>query len=115
MQHLTYLAVLLVCLALTTPLEFVIGARVWRQLRRAAAAILPIATGFVLWDYLAAHAGWWWFDEQYLTGLFVGALPWEELMFFLVVPICALLTFEAVRRLRPRWADAAAKDLEAKR
>lgn len=115
MQHLTYLAVLLACLVLTAPLEFVIGARVYRQWRRAAAAILPVATAFVLWDYLATHAGWWWFDEQYLTGLFVGALPWEELMFFLVVPICALLTFEAVRRLKPRWAGVAADDLEARR
>jgi len=114
-QHLTYLAVLLACLVLTAPLEFVICARVYRQGRRAALAILPVATVFVLWDYLATHAGWWWFDEQYLTGVFIGALPWEELMFFLVVPICGLLTFEAVRRLRPRWADAAAKDLEAKR
>ena len=67
-------------------------------------AILPVAAVFVLWDYLATAAGWWWFDDQYLTGVFLGPLPLEELMFFLVIPICGLLTFEAVRRLKPRWA-----------
>ena len=35
---------------------------------------------------------------------FVGRLPLEELLFFLVVPVCGILTFEAVRRLRPGWA-----------
>jgi len=114
-QQLTYLAVLLTCLLLTAPLEFVLRARVYGRWRRAAAAILPVAAVFVLWDYLATAAGWWWFDERFVTGLFIGILPWEELMFFLVVPICALLTFEAVRRLRPRWADAAAADLQVRR
>jgi hypothetical protein len=33
----------------------------------------------------------------------VGDLPVEEIVFFLVVPTCAVLTFEAVRRLRPTW------------
>jgi lycopene cyclase domain-containing protein len=114
-QHLTYLAVLLACLLLTAPLELVLRARVYGRWRRAAAAILPVAAVFVLWDYLATAAGWWWFDEQFVTGVFIGILPLEELMFFLVVPICALLTFEAVRRLRPGGADAAAPDLEARR
>jgi lycopene cyclase domain-containing protein len=114
-QHLTYLAVLLACLLLTAPLELVLRARVYGRWRRAAAAILPVAAVFVLWDYLATAAGWWWFDEQFVTGVFIGILPLEELMFFLVVPICALLTFEAVRRLRPGWADAAAPDLQVRR
>ena len=115
MHHLTYLSVLLACLVLTAPLELVFKARVYGRWRRAAAAILPVAAVFVLWDYLATAAGWWWFDEQYVTGLFIGILPLEELMFFLVVPICALLTFETVRWLRPAWADGAAADLEARR
>jgi lycopene cyclase domain-containing protein len=80
----------------------------------AAAAILPVAAVFVLWDYLATAAGWWWFDDRYLTGVFLGPLPLEELMFFLVIPICGLLTFEAVRRLKPRWAPAAT-DVQVRR
>ena len=72
MQHLTYLAVLLACLLGTAPLEFALQARVYRRWRRAAAAILPVAAVFVLWDYLATAAGWWWFDDRYLIGVFLG-------------------------------------------
>lgn len=114
MQHLTYLAVLLACLLGTAPLEFALQARVYGRWRRAAAAILPVAAVFVLWDYLATAAGWWWFDDRYLTGVYLGPLPLEELMFFLVIPICGLLTFEAVRRLKPRWAPAAT-DVQVRR
>ncbi|MDT4949985.1 MAG: hypothetical protein QOJ37_2580, partial [Pseudonocardiales bacterium] len=30
-------------------------------------------------------------------------LPLEELLFFLVIPTCAVLTLEAVRARRPHW------------
>jgi hypothetical protein len=30
-------------------------------------------------------------------------LPLEELLFFVVIPTCAILTLEAVRRRRPQW------------
>ena len=64
---------------------------------------MPVAAVFIAWDYLAARAGWWTFDRRYLTGLFAGPLPVEELLFFLVIPLCGLLTFGAVRHLRPEW------------
>lgn len=104
MQQLSYLAVLVACVLGTLPLELLLHARVYRRWQRAALAILPVAAIFVTWDYLATHAGWWWFDERYLVGLFVGPIPVEELLFFLVIPVCGILTFEAVRRLRPDWA-----------
>jgi hypothetical protein len=31
---------------------------------------------------------------------FVGVLPYEEVAFFLVIPTCAVLALEAVRRAR---------------
>ena len=104
MQQLSYLAVLVVCVLGTLPLELLLHARVYRRWQRAALAILPVAAIFVLWDYLAARAGWWWFDDRYLIGLFAGPLPVEELLFFLVIPVCGILTFEAVRHIRPGWA-----------
>lgn len=108
MQHWVYLAVLAGCLLGTLPLEFVFKAGVYRQWRRALLAILPVAAVFLVWDYLAVQAQWWWFDHNYLTGVFFGALPLEELLFFLVIPVCGLLTFEAVRHLRPEWARGSA-------
>ncbi|MDQ6938010.1 MAG: lycopene cyclase domain-containing protein [Actinomycetota bacterium] len=103
MRHLTYLGLMLGCLLGTLPLEVVMGARVYRRWRRAAAAIVPVAAVFIAWDGLAVRAEWWSFDYRYLLGPRLGRLPLEELLFFLVIPVCAILTLEAVGRLRPDW------------
>jgi lycopene beta-cyclase len=110
-RHLTYLGLLAACLIGTLPLELVLGARVYRRWRRAVLAVLPVAAVFVLWDGLAVHAHWWTFDRRYLVGVWLG-LPLEELLFFLVIPVCALLTLEGVRRVRPDWTvgDEATRD-----
>jgi lycopene cyclase domain-containing protein len=107
MQQFGYLAVLIACVVGTLPLEFALRARVYRRWLRALLAVLPVAVGFLVWDYLAVRAGWWWFDTEYLIGVFIGTLPLEELLFFLVIPVCGLLTYEAVRRIRPDWAPGA--------
>ncbi|HET6952091.1 MAG TPA: lycopene cyclase domain-containing protein [Acidimicrobiales bacterium] len=92
-----YLAVLAGCLLVTLPLELVIGARVYRQPRRLVRALAPAVALFTLWDVIAIARGHWGYNPRYVTGWRLpGALPVEELAFFLVVPICALLTYEAV-------------------
>jgi hypothetical protein len=59
---------------------------------------------FTAWDVAAIRARWWHFDQRFMSGVLLpGRLPLEELLFFVVVPLCAILTFEAVRRLRPHW------------
>jgi lycopene cyclase domain-containing protein len=103
MRHLTYCALLLACLIGTAPLEFLLRTGVYRRWRRLLAAITP---GLVLggwWDRYAVGRGHWRFDERYLTGITVVGLPVEEVAFFVVIPICAVLTLEAVRRRRPSW------------
>ena len=77
-----YLILMGLCLLATLPLEFVFGARVWRRPRRLASALaIP----------------------KYVTGWKLPFdLPVEELVFFLVIPICSLLTLEAVRRVLGR-------------
>ena len=53
---------------------------------------------FVLWDLAAIAAGHWTFDPAQTTGIvFPGGLPLDELLFFVVVPVCAVLGFEATR------------------
>ena len=115
MEHLTYLAVLVGCVVGTLPLEFAFRARVYRRWRRTLAAIVPVAAVFIAWDYLAAIAGWWSFDPSRLIGVWFGALPLEELLFFVVIPLCAILTLEAVRSLKPAWAGPLAEPEDAPR
>ena len=103
MRHLTYLAVLAGCLAGALWLEPVLRLGVLRRWRRLLVAVLPVAAVFVLWDVAAIAAGHWSFDpEQTMGVLLPGRLPLEELLFFLVVPVCSVLGFEAVRTVLRR-------------
>lgn len=95
-----YLGLMGACVAATLPLELGLGARVWRSPRRLAAALAPTVALFSAWDVAAIARGHWWFNERTTTGWRLpGRLPVEELAFFVVVPVCGLLTLEAVGRV----------------
>ncbi len=103
MDRFQYLLLMGACLALTLPLEFVFRARVYRRPRRLLRALWAPVLVFVVWDVVAIARGHWTFTERYVTGWELpGAVPVEELVFFLVIPICALLTFEASRHTLKR-------------
>jgi lycopene cyclase domain-containing protein len=105
MGRLTYLAVLAGCLAAALWLEPVLRVNVLRRWRRLALTILPVVLIFSLWDLAAIAAGHWTFDPAQTTGwLLPGGLPVDEVLFFCVVPVCAILGFEAVRAVLRRPA-----------
>ena len=99
MRHLAYVSVLAGCLVAAIWLEPVLRVGVFRRWRRLLLTVLPVAAVFVLWDLAAIAAGHWHFDRRQIVDVFLpGGLPVEEVLFFLVVPLCAILGYEAVRR-----------------
>jgi lycopene cyclase domain-containing protein len=98
-----YVFVLTACLVITAPLEF-LGTGVYRQPWRAVRSLLPVAAVFVAWDVVAIAAHVWTYNPRYVTGVGVGVLPVEELLFFLVIPICGLLTYSAVNGMLARMS-----------
>jgi lycopene cyclase domain-containing protein len=98
MRHLSYLFVLAGCVGAAIWLEPILHVGVFRRWRRLLLTVLPVAAVFVVWDLGAIAAGHWHFDPAQTTGIvFPGGLPLDEVLFFLVVPVCAVLGFEAVR------------------
>ena len=97
----SYLVLMAACVAVTLPLELVLKAGVYRRPRRWLAALVPVFVVFNLWDWVAIRRGHWTYSPRYTTGINLLGLPLEELVFFLVVPTCALLTYQAVTRLIP--------------
>lgn len=95
-----YLLVLLGCLLGTAPLEVVLGTRVYARWRRLLLTLAPVLVVFLAWDALAIRAGHWGYDAAQTTGVVFGNVPLEEVAFFLVVPVCAILTLEAVRAVK---------------
>lgn len=98
MRHLAYLSVLVGCLVSALWLEPLFKVNVLRRWRRLVLTLVPVLIVFVLWDLAAIAAGHWTFDTEQTTGIVLpGGLPLDEVLFFLVVPVCAILGFEAVR------------------
>ena len=100
MARLQYSVLMVACLVLTLPLEFVFGARVWRQPKRLALAVVPVLTLFIVWDLWATHRGTWSFNPEYTIGWTLpGGMVVEEFLFFFAIPVCTLLTLESVRNV----------------
>jgi lycopene cyclase domain-containing protein len=106
MDHWQYLFVLAACLAITAPLE-IFGDGVYRQAWRTARAVLPVAAVFVVWDAIAIAAHVWIYNPRFVTGFELpGSMPIEELLFFVVIPLCGLLTYNAVNAILERLRRA---------
>lgn len=100
-----YLLLMAACVAVTLPLEFVFKARVYRRPVRLALAILPMLILFTAWDVVGILRGHWAYSPRFTTGIMIGIMPLEELVFFLVVPVCGLLTYESVGHVLRRLKD----------
>jgi lycopene cyclase domain-containing protein len=72
---------------------------------------LAIGLVFIAWDAWFTRVGVWGFNDTYLTGARLWGLPWEEWMFFAIVPFSCVFIFEAhnyyVRREWPAWLTRA--------
>lgn len=91
------------CLVVTLPLEFVLGARVYRRPLALLAALVPVVVVFAIWDIVGIIRGHWSYNPRFVTGIrLIFEMPLEELVFFVVIPICGLLTYEAVGRVLER-------------
>jgi lycopene cyclase domain-containing protein len=102
MDRWQYIIVLAACVAITLPLE-IFGDGVYRQAWRAVRAILPVAAVFLLWDEVAIGAHVWTYNPAYITGAKIPIhMPIEEVLFFVVIPLCGLLTFNAVSAILQR-------------
>ena len=92
-----YIGVLALCLVLTSPLEWAFGARVYRRPGATMKTLVAVLVPFVATDGWAVRRGLWSYSQQHVVRVTLfGTLPLEEVLFFVVIPLCALLTFSAV-------------------
>ena len=65
-------------------------------------AILLPAIPFLIWDEYFTRLGIWGFNPDYLTGIYIGTLPLEEVLFFVCIPYACLFTYFALNHLISR-------------
>lgn len=106
MLKLSYLAMLVFTIVGSFWLELALKVGVLRRIKRALLAIIPIAALFIIWDGYAISRHHWSFDPRQIVGIF-GPLdiPLEEFLFFLIIPLAALMTYEAVSKVKPAWRN----------
>lgn len=83
-------------------LEFAFKLRVLRSPKRLMTTLALVSPWFVLWDAYAISLGHWFFDRDQMLGI-IGPMniPLEEYLFFIVIPIAAVLTLEGVAKVLP--------------
>jgi lycopene cyclase domain-containing protein len=86
-------------------LEFAFKIRVLRRPRLLFIAILPVSIVFLAWDAFAIQQEHWTFDSDQILGI-IGPLniPLEEYLFFIIIPIAAVLTLEGVKVVMKRFS-----------
>jgi len=85
-------------------LEIALKVGVLLRIKRVILSVLPISSLFLLWDAYAISKGHWFFDRDQMLGI-VGPLniPLEEYLFFIVIPMAAIMTIEGVTTVKPHW------------
>lgn len=100
----SYLAILFFVVVASFWLEIAFKVRVIFRMKRVLLSLLPISTGFLIWDAYAISQGHWFFDPKQVTGINGPFnIPIEEILFFLIIPMAVLMTLEGVTRLKPDW------------
>jgi lycopene cyclase domain-containing protein len=93
-----YALLLAGCLLVTLPLDLVWKLRVYARWRQVARAVAVVAPPFVVWDVLVVDR-WWVYNPRYVLRPRIAGLPLEEIAFFVVIPIAAILTWEVVHEV----------------
>ena len=64
-------------------------------------AILCVGVPFLIWDEFFTRLSIWGFNPKYLVGIYLGNLPLEEILFFLVVPYCCVFIHQVLKAYFP--------------
>lgn len=109
MSHWSYLPFLLVWALPIVAIEWLAGARhLWRERRVWPWIVLALTAWFTLADAVAIAAGVWRFDAASLLGLYLGPVPVEEILFYLLTSMMVVqgyvLYHSGLARRPPRRA-----------
>lgn len=71
-----------------------------RFIKKLPAVILTAFTVgifFIAWDISATEKGDWSFNPEFVSGVKIAGLPYEEILFFITVPYSILFIYESLR------------------
>ncbi len=63
-------------------------------------ALISTAILFLIWDEIFTRQGIWGFNDRYITGFKIGALPVEEILFFFCIPFACVFTYYSLGKIK---------------
>ncbi len=99
--HYLYLTVDLAVIAVPLAFSFdrkVRFSRFWPALFPAIGIMMAL---FIPWDIAFTEHGIWGFNEDYLSGIWIGGIPLEEWLFFICIPYACVFTYESLKHYIP--------------
>lgn len=74
----------------------------FKSWRSVIPATLMVGVIFIVWDIYFTKNEIWWFNEEYLTGIYIFGLPIEECLFFFTIPYACVFIFEVIKAYFPK-------------
>lgn len=102
MQPYTYLLLNIFTIFFPLVLSFDRKVAFYKRWKHLFPALFITAGLFITWDMAFTSQGVWSFNPQYLTGITIGNLPLEEILFFITVPYACVFLFDVLQAYLPR-------------
>jgi len=96
----TYLFINLLIISVPLVLSFERRVFFVRRWPAVLGSVIVVGTFYVFWDAVATKRGDWWFNPKYVSGIKFFGLPFEEILFFVVVPFSCLFIYEVIAFFR---------------
>lgn len=92
-----YLIIDLLCILFPLIASFYPKAPFYKKWKDVGIAIFVTGIIFILWDEAFTQLGIWGFNPTYISGINIGSLPIEEILFFVCIPYACVFTYFAIR------------------
>jgi len=99
MERYLYLSINILSVSVPLLASFYPKAPFYKKWKFALPAIVISAIIFIFWDELFTQLGVWGFNDRYITGIKIGSLPVEEILFFICIPYACIFTYFALNQL----------------
>ena len=103
LRNFTYLLILLGTIAGPLAYSFEGQVRFYTKVKYLLPAILFSGAVFILWDLRFEELGIWSFNPRYITGIYILNLPFEEWLFFLIIPYSCVFIYEVLNFKLPHF------------